>query len=319
MASDPASVQAAKLLRRATYASVITATVLILAKLAAWALTGSVSVLASLVDSLMDVGASAVNLVAVRYSLAPPDAEHRFGHGKAESLAGLAQATFIAGSAVFLVFEAIDRLLHPRALEKIGIGIAVMVFSIAATVVLLVIQRRTIRLTGSTAIRADALHYATDLATGVSVIVALVLAQAFGWDGLDAWFAIAIASYILFSAWQIAREAFQVLLDRELPDDQRERIAALAKAHPDVIGVHDLRTRQSGRLNIIQLHLELDARRSLADAHRIADEVEAAILRAFPHADVTIHQDPVDESGESRTLDDEGATQSTEGTAKKHS
>ncbi|HKJ07706.1 MAG TPA: cation diffusion facilitator family transporter [Gammaproteobacteria bacterium] len=295
MASDPAPVQSDKLLRRATYASVVTATVLIVAKFAAWAVTGSVSVLASLVDSLMDLGASGVNLIAVRYSLAPPDAEHRFGHGKAESLAGLAQATFITGSAVFLIIEAVGRLLHPRALQDIGIGIAVMVFSIAVTITLLLIQRRVIRATGSTAIRADALHYGTDLATGVSVILALALAYAFGWNGLDAWFAIAIAVYILVSAGKIGWQAFQVLLDRELPDSDRARIAALAEAHPDVLGMHDLRTRQSGRLPIVQLHLEIDARRSLADAHRIAKEVETAILQAFPHADVTIHQDPVDQ------------------------
>jgi len=297
MASDLAPARSERLLRRATYASVTTAAILILAKFVAWALTGSVSVLASLVDSLMDLGASAVNLIAVRYSLAPPDAEHRFGHGKAESLAGLAQATFIAGSAVFLIFEAVDRLLHPRALTDIGVGIAVMVFSIVVTVVLLAVQRHVIRLTGSTAIRADALHYGTDLATGVSVIVALVLAQAFGWNGLDAWFAIAIAVYIVVSAWQIGRDAFQMLLDRELPDDQRVRIESLALGHPDVLGVHDLRTRQSGRLPIIQLHLEIDAGRPLADAHRIAKEVEVSILQAFPHADVTIHQDPVEKGG----------------------
>ncbi|MEJ2686478.1 MAG: cation diffusion facilitator family transporter [Gammaproteobacteria bacterium] len=227
-----------------------------------------------------------------------PDAEHRFGHGKAESLAGLGQATFIAGSALFLIIEAGGRLLYPRALQDIGIGIAVMVFSIAVTIALLLIQRRVIRATGSTAIRADALHYGTDLATGVSVIIALALAQAFGWNGLDAWFAIVIAVYILVSAWRIGWQAFQVLLDRELPDGDRARIAALAEAHPDVLGMHDLRTRQSGRLPIVQLHLEIDARRSLADAHRIAKEVEAAILQAFPNADVTIHQDPVDHGGD---------------------
>lgn len=287
----------AKLLRRATHASVITAAVLIAAKFAAWVLTGSVSVLASLVDSLMDATASAVNLFAVRYSLLPADAEHRFGHGKAEFLAGLAQAVFIAASAVFLVLEAARRLRHPRALAQIDIGIAVMVFSIVVTVVLLAIQRRVIRATGSTAIRADALHYATDLATGVSVIVALALEQAFGWNGVDAWFAIAIAAYLGFSAWQIGRQSLQLLLDHELPDAQRRRIEALALAHPQVRGVHGLRTRQSGRTRIIQLHLELDAQRSLAAAHKTADEVEAAILQAFPGADVLIHEDPVETSG----------------------
>src|SRR5512147_956774 len=151
-----------RLLRLATHASVATATLLITGKLVAWVMTGSVSVLASLVDSMMDVAASLINLFAVRYSLVPADSEHRFGHGKAESLAGLAQTTFIAGSAVFLILQAIDRLLHPRPLEDVGVGVGVMVFAILATVALLLFQRHVIRATGSTAIRADALHYTTD-------------------------------------------------------------------------------------------------------------------------------------------------------------
>lgn len=282
-----------RLLRLATYASVTTATMLIVAKLGAWMLTGSVSVLASLIDSLMDAGASLINLFAVRYSLAPPDAEHRFGHGKAESLAGLAQATFIAGSAVFLILESVDRLLHPQALAQLSIGIAVMGFAVLATLALLSVQRYVVRRTGSTAIRADALHYASDLLTGSATMLALVLALLFGWTGLDAWFAIGIAAYILYGAWGIGADAFQVLLDRELPAAQRQRIKELARAHPQVCNVRGLRTRQSGTAIILQMNLELDGALSLSDAHRIAEEVEAQILRAFPNADVTIHQDPV--------------------------
>lgn len=281
------------MLRLATYSSVTTASVLILVKIAAWALTGSVSVLASLIDSLMDAGASLINLFAVRYSLAPPDAEHRFGHGKAESLAGLAQATFISGSAAFLIVEAIGRLLHPRSLEQVGIGIGVMGFAIIVTLILLLIQRYVIRRTGSTAIRADALHYATDLLTGVSTIAALGLTLLFGWSDLDAWFAIGIAVYIVYGAWKIGYDSLQVLLDRELPDEQRQRIRKLALAHPEVLGVHDLRTRQSGRLSIIQLHLNMEGQLSLIEAHRIADEVEASIRHAFPDSDVIIHEDPL--------------------------
>lgn len=249
--------------------------------------------LASLIDSLMDAGASLINLFAVRYSLAPPDAEHRFGHGKAESLAGLAQATFIAGSAVFLILESVDRLLHPQALAQLSIGIAVMGFAVLATLALLSVQRYVVRRTGSTAIRADALHYASDLLTGSATMLALVLALLFGWTGLDAWFAIGIAAYILYGAWGIGADAFQVLLDRELPAAQRQRIKELARAHPQVCNVRGLRTRQSGTAIILQMNLELDGALSLSDAHRIAEEVEAQILRAFPNADVTIHQDPV--------------------------
>jgi ferrous-iron efflux pump FieF len=280
-----------RLLRLATNASVATAAILIAAKLVAWAMTGSVSVLASLVDSMMDVAASLINLFAVRYSLMPADHEHRFGHGKAESLAGLAQTTFIAGSAVFLMLQAFDRLLHPRPLEDVGIGVGVMVFAILATLALLILQRHVIRVTGSTAIKADALHYTTDVLTNVSIIIALLL-SGYGWPGIDALFALGIAGYILYSAWHIGHEAFQLLMDRELPDEQRQRIRHAALSHSQVRGVHDLRTRRSGHDIFIQMHLVLDDELSLFDAHEIGDEVEASIREIHPEADILIHKDP---------------------------
>jgi len=280
-----------RLLRLATNASVATATILIAAKLVAWAMTGSVSVLASLVDSMMDVAASLINLFAVRYSLMPADHEHRFGHGKAESLAGLAQTTFIAGSAVFLILQAFDRLLHPRPLEDVGIGVGVMVFAILATLALLILQRHVIRVTGSTAIKADALHYTTDVLVNGSIIIALLL-SGYGWPGIDALFALGIAGYILYSAWHIGHEAFQLLMDRELPDEQRQRIRHAALAHNQVRGVHDLRTRRSGHDIFIQMHLVLDDELSLFDAHEIGDEVEASIREIHPEADILIHKDP---------------------------
>lgn len=299
MTGEAQSDRRARLLRLATTASITVAAVLIVAKLIAWGFTGSVSVLASLVDSLMDAGASLINLIAVRYALMPPDAEHRFGHGKAESLAGLAQATFVAGSAAFLVLEGIDRLRHPRPLTDLGIGLAVMAFAIVASLILLAIQRYVIRRTGSTAIRADALHYATDLLTNGSTIVALGLIAAFGWVGIDAWLALVIAVYILYGAGRIGWDALQALMDRELSPAERERITAIALAPAAVRGVHGLRTRLSGSVPIIQLHLELDGDLPLSEAHRIADGVDAEIRAAFPGADVLIHQDPVGHDGSS--------------------
>ena len=289
----------AQLLRFATGASVTVAGVLIVGKLGAWLATGSVTVLASLVDSLMDAVASAINLMAVRYSLLPADDEHRFGHGKAEALAGLGQATFIAGSALFLLLEAVNRLLHPEPLVEVGVGIGVMVFAILATLVLLGIQRRVIRLTGSTAIKADSLHYATDLVTNLGTIAALALAV-LGWHGADPLFALAIAGYILYSAFDIGREAVELLMDRELPDDMRERIRALAYSRPEVLGVHDLRTRQAGHQYFVQLHIELKDDLPLRDAHAAADAVEESIRLAFPNAEVIVHQDPVSEVDRSR-------------------
>ncbi len=291
-APDQKKANHARLLKLAATASVTTASVLIIAKLIAWLYTGSVSILASLIDSLMDIAASLINLFAVRYSLMPADDEHRFGHGKAEPLAGLAQATFIAGSAVFLIFYAIDRLKHPQPLETVSVGLIVMIVSIIATLALLKYQHYVIKQTGSTAIRADALHYTTDLITNVSIIIALVLAI-YGWGNADAWFAIAIAAYILYSAWQIGIDAFHLLMDRELPAELQEQIINLALSHPGVHGTHDLRTRQSGRTKFIQMHVELDEKISFVQAHNIAEEIENAIKHNVPHAEVIIHQDPI--------------------------
>lgn len=280
-----------QLLRFATYASVATATVLITAKLIAWFATGSVSVMASLVDSVMDVGASLVNLFAVRYSLMPADREHRFGHGKAEALAGLGQATFIAGSAIFLVLHAVERLIEPVPIENIAGGSAVMGFAIVMTLMLLAVQRYVIRRTGSTAIRADALHYATDLATNAATLVALLLA-AHGFSGLDPVFGIGIAAYILYSAGRIGRDAIHLLMDRELPEAERDEIKRVVDHTPGVLGIHGLRTWQSGQRKVIQMHVELDPDLPLREAHRITVEVEHRLLELEPDADITIHQDP---------------------------
>ncbi len=285
----------AGLLKLASVASVITAGFLIVAKLAAWYVTGSVGLLASLVDSVMDSIASLINLFAIRYSLQPADKEHRFGHGKAEPLAGLTQAAFIAGSAIFLIFHAIDRLRLAQPLEQVGIGIGVMVLAIVLTLILLAIQRYVIRKTDSTAIRADSLHYATDLLTNVSILLALYLTT-LGWTWADPVFAIGVAIYIFYSAFHIGQDSFQQLMDRELPEDILQKIQATAMSHPEVTGTHEMRTRQAGQTRFVQLHLELDEDMSLKRAHEIADEVEMEIKAFLPGAEVLIHQDPADDS-----------------------
>ncbi|MEH6583821.1 MAG: cation diffusion facilitator family transporter [Halioglobus sp.] len=282
----------ARLMRLATYASTSVAAVLITAKLVAWGMSGSVSLLATLLDSTLDALASLVNLFAVRHALSPADEEHRFGHGKAEALAGLGQAAFISGSAGFLLLESGRRMLNPEPIEGYGIGIAVMVFSIIATLALLRFQHHVIRKTDSTAIKADALHYRTDLLVNASVIVALLL-SAQGWPGFDALFAIGIAFYILWSAWAIVKHSLDHLMDRELPDEDRERIMSIANSHSEVHGLHDLRSRRSGTATFMQLHLELDDDLKLLEAHRISDEVEDSLLEHFPGAEIIIHIDPI--------------------------
>ncbi len=281
------------LLRLATYASTATAAVLISVKVVAWFMTGSMSVMASLVDSLMDAAASLINLFAVRYSLKSADEDHQFGHGKAESLAGLGQACFIAGSAIFLLMHAAERLNRPQPLQEVSVGLLVMAFAIGATLLLLGFQGFVIKQTNSSAIRADALHYKTDLLTNTATIGALYFAAS-GYPLLDPLGALAIACYILYSAWQIGQEAMQVLMDHELPEETRQRICDIVLTHGTVLGLHDLRTRQSGQTMHIQLHLDLDQSLPLAEAHRVAKEVEHAIMAAFPQADVIIHQDPRD-------------------------
>tara|TARA_B110000503_G_scaffold138899_1_gene226014 strand:+ start:16293 stop:17231 length:939 start_codon:yes stop_codon:yes gene_type:complete len=283
--------ETAKLLRLATYASTSVAIVLIAAKLFAWAASDSVSLLATLIDSMLDAVASIINLVAVRHALTPADKEHRFGHGKAEALAGLSQSLFIAGSAGYLLIEAWQRVIQPSAVESVELGIFVMAISIVATMLLLGFQRHVIKKTNSTAIRADALHYRTDLMVNGSVIVALLLANA-GWPGFDGLFAGAIAIYILFSAREIIVTSYDHLMDRELPDEDRQKIKALVMQHPKARGLHDLRSRHSGTMTFIQLHLELDDDLSLMAAHKISDEVELSILNAFPGSEILIHIDP---------------------------
>ena len=279
-------------MRWATYASVATATTLIVVKLGAWLMTDSVSLLSTLIDSILDAVASLVSLFAVRQALTPADREHRFGHGKAEPLAALGQAAFITGSAVFLVFEALNLLLNPRPIMNAPIGIGVMVFSILATGLLVLFQRYVIRRSQSVVIRADSLHYLGDLLINAAVIVALLGVSQFGWTLLDPLFAIAIAAYILKTAWTIAGDSLHMLMDRELPDEERARIARIVRAHPEVLDLHDLRTRMAGPQTFIQLHLELNGDLTLWDAHAISDQVEAELKAAFPQAEVLIHEDP---------------------------
>lgn len=279
-----------RLLRAATYSAVAVVLVLITVKAVAWGRTGSVSLLASLVDSMMDGLVSLINLVAMRIALTPADREHRFGHGKAEAIAGLAQSAFIAGSALFLLFHAFDRAIHPRALAHVDEGLWVMIISIVLTSALLAFQYFVIRRTGSSLIKADSLHYKSDLLSNIGVLLSLWLASSWSW--VDPLAGALIGLYILASATGIARGALSQLMDRELPAELQAQIMDISRAQPGVLGVHDLRTRQSGQARFVQLHLELDASQTLASAHAIADAVEIAISAAIDNAEVIVHQDP---------------------------
>lgn len=284
--------EAERLKRWATNAAVAVAASLIAIKLWAWIVTGSVAMLATLVDSTLDLVASGLNLLAVRHALTPADEEHRFGHGKAEALAGLGQAAFIGGSAVFLLFQSVERLILPQPVVQETWGLAVVGVSIVLTVALVLFQRYVIVRTRSLAISADRLHYATDIATNLGVVVALVLAGAWGWTAADPLIGLAIGAVIAWGAFQILRGSYDELMDREFDEADRARIKAIVNRHGDVVSLHDLRTRRAGHRSFIQLHLELPPGMTLIEAHRISDEVEDAIKAVFPDAEVLTHQDP---------------------------
>jgi ferrous-iron efflux pump FieF len=281
-----------RLNRRAAQASIAVATVLIAAKVAAWLITDSIAILTSLVDSGIDLLASLVTFVSVRQAAQPADRAHRFGHGKAEPLGAFAQAGFVGGSALILASEAVRRLITPQPIRQSGLGIAVMLVAIVLTAGLVAVQRAVVRRTGSVAINADSLHYGSDLMINLAVIAALVLTEVTGWPLFDPLFAFGIVALLLSGAAAVGRHAFDMLMDRELPSDQRAHIRELALGHPRAEGLHDLRTRRAGSDVFIELHLELDAGLSLEEAHEITHEVEARIRKAFPDADILVHQEP---------------------------
>lgn len=285
------ALQQVTLIKIAALASVSVAILLVLLKAIIWWLSGSVSLLAGLTDSLLDTLASLLNLIAIIIALKPADHNHRFGHGKVEALAGLAQAIFIMISAIFVGWEGIKHLLHPTVMINTCWGIAVMIFSLVATSLLLLFQCYVVKETGSTAITADSLHYKSDIMLNISILLALCLSY-YGWLFSDAIFGIVIAFYILWSAVSVGKEAIAILMDRELPERVTEQMLTIAKKIPQILGVHDLKTRKSGTYWFVQLHVELPSAISLYEAHQLCLKVRKAIQKKWPQAEVTIHADP---------------------------
>lgn len=286
------SASAGRLMTAATAWAILASSFLVIIKFTAWVMTGSVSLLGSLIDSVMDVLASTTNFFAVRHALTPPDSDHRFGHGKAEALAGLGQFAFISGSAVFLALESGERLLNPVALEQTGAGYLVIFISLGVTLALVSFQRYVVGKTGSLAIGADELHYRSDFLMNLGVLAAIALSTSGWFAAADGVFGLGIAGYLGFSAWTIMRRSFDELMDKEFAEEDRQKIRSIVLGFPEVKGIHDLRTRRSGVRAFIQLHMELDGDMKLMAAHHIADKVEAKIGEAFAGAEVIIHEDP---------------------------
>ncbi|MBS0222956.1 MAG: cation diffusion facilitator family transporter [Proteobacteria bacterium] len=289
---------AARLMRQASLASMSVATILIFAKGVAWLITDSVGMLSSLIDSALDLVSSLITFVAIRQALIPADEDHRFGHGKAEALAGVAQAGFIAASAGGLVLTVADRFLHPRPVQQEFAGVLVSGLAIALTVALMLFQSHVVRRTNSIAIGADKAHYTTDFVTNIAVGVGILASSRLGQPLIDLAVAMGVAIYLVTNAWAIGRISIDVLMDRELPPRDRQRILDIVQRQPGVRSVHDLRTRSSGLTQFIQLHVVLHPNMSLGRAHVIGDTIQAAIEEAYPQAEVILHIDPRDDSAD---------------------
>lgn len=284
--------ETAALTRRATMLSVGTAAVLVTLKLGVWLVSGSVAVMASMADSALDLLASLATFFAVRYAVAPPDREHRFGHGKAEAFASLLQAGLVFASAALIAREAVQRLIAPEPIAREGWAIAVMIVSIVLTLGLVRAQTAVLRKTASVAVSGDRAHYFSDLASNAIALLGIAGAGLLGVSGLDAAAGLVIAALLVWGAVGVFREASNQLMDRELPDEARSRILAVVREDPRLTHVHQLRTRASGPFVHIQMHVDLDPELSFEAAHKAIDDAEQRIVAAFPAADVIIHADP---------------------------
>ena len=280
------------LTRRAALASIAMALFLVALKIwASWG-TGSVAMLGSLADTTLDLVASVVTLLGVRWAAMPADAEHRFGHGKAEALSALIQVILITISALAIAWRAATRIGSGQATEALELGVTVSLMAIVDTFALLAYHRHVIRRTGSVAIETDHVHYQSDLLLNLSVIAALVLDQLLGWRLADPLFGFAIAAWLLYGAWRAASRSVDQLMDREWPDTEREAFLAATKEYPELAGIHDVRTRLSGANRFVQFHVWVPADWTVRQAHDRLDRVEEQLQARFPGTEILIHVDP---------------------------
>ncbi len=283
----------ASLMRLASYFSVLTALLLIGVKLCAFFVTNSLALLSSLMDSCLDLGASFVSLFAIRQALIPADKDHRFGHGKAEALGGLSQGIIIVASAVFLLFETVDNYLHPKPLQRLDVGLWVMLFSIVMTFLLITFQRYVIRKTNSVSVNADSAHYTGDVLMNVGVIISMIVSYAFGFRWVDSLFALGVSFYLFYTSLHVFKQSLSILMDRELPLSIRRKIKKIAYRHPEIKSIHDLRTRNAGLHSFVQFHIEMKRNLTLEQTHQICDELETEIKEILPDSETFIHPEPL--------------------------
>ena len=293
-AAKPAltGLDAAAITRRITRLSVGVAVVLIALKAFALGASGSVSVLASLTDSALDLAASLATFFAVRWAAAPADAEHRHGHGKGESMAGLVQAGLILASAVFVGWEAIHRMFDPRPVAAGGWAVGVIILSMILTAGLVWFQTRALKRVRSLAVAGDRAHYAADLAAAAVVLIGVISGSWLRAPGLDAAAGLVVAVWLAWGAVGLLKTASDELLDRSASNDEIAAISQAVLSDPRIRGLHRLRTRTSGGAVMVQMHVDLDGALTLTQAHQIIDDAENRIRQALPGADVLIHADP---------------------------
>ncbi|WP_448212659.1 cation diffusion facilitator family transporter [Colwellia sp. MEBiC06753] len=265
--------------------------ILVSIKLYAWLNSNAAAMLASATDSLLDLFISGLNVLVLMYALQPADDEHQFGHGKAESLAGIAQAAFINGSAIMLIFHGVERLISPVAVVNTSVAVYVTLASLVMTIALVTFQKIVIAKTQSVIIRADSLHYQSDILLNLSVLAALLMVN-YGWQQIDGLFTIAVGIYLSYGSKDIIKSSLDQLLDREISATDISIINEIVSRHSQVVGFHKLRTRQAGPKKFVQLHIELPGELSLLEAHEVADDIERQIEKSLQPCEVIIHQDP---------------------------
>ncbi|MFA7604798.1 MAG: cation diffusion facilitator family transporter [Novosphingobium sp.] len=290
--AETARTETGRLNRSAAFASLAVAALLVVLKArAAWS-TGSTAMLGSLADTALDLAASLVTLAGVWVAAQPEDDKHRFGHGKAEALAAIVQVTLISISALGLAARAIEQFVAGTRTEAASEGIAVSAVAMMATLALLAWQRHVIRRTGSLAVTTDHVHYQSDLLLNLAVIAALALDQYAGLAGADALFGLLIAGWLGWGAWGASQRAVDELMDKEWPEAKKARFVAVAARHPELRGMHDLRTRTSGDRDFVQFHVWVDPDMTVRAAHKVMDEIEARLQAEFPDVEILIHPDP---------------------------
>lgn len=281
-----------KLLVFSTYYSILSVLIIVTLKLIGWLKTDSISILASLVDSLLDLITSVINMVALKYALQPPDNEHRFGHNKAEDLSGFVQAAFFGVSGIFILGNCIRRFLIPQVISHDSLGLSIMIISTIITLFLVIFQMYVLKKNTSNIIEADHLHYKSDLLLNISVVASIVAGGYFNNNLIDPALGLLISLYIIASSWKLLKKSFKNLMDEEFDDHEKQKIIQAINLHNEILSIHDLKTRYAGSKPFIQFHLVMNGEITLSKAHDISEKIEISLLKIFPEAEIIIHQDP---------------------------